>query len=248
MKRSSYMKKKLFVLLPLLMVSLSACNLSDLMNQLSAGDDESADNDNDNSSGNANNQNSVDDSIFDKPESLKKLMAFGKNTGFEITTVASENEGGGGTIVIGMKGNVWWEIDEEGYGTGYRLENGVCSILTYDNDAKTWSVLIANAGETQYATMFESVTNYLYVANNYFANEGFASDGTGKYAGRDVLKYKYHRAVATVSIDHEYYIDKDLGISLYQYAGTTNEDGTSWAKIETTSFKTGNDVTAISVA
>ena len=99
------MKKKLFVLLPLLMVSLSACNLSDLMNQLS-GDNESADNDSDNSNGNANNQNSVDDSIFDKPESLKKLMAFGKNTGFEITTVASENEGSGGTIVIGMKGNV----------------------------------------------------------------------------------------------------------------------------------------------
>ena len=96
--------------------------------------------------------------------------------------------------------------------------------------------------------MFESVTNYLYVANNYFANEGFASNGTGKYTGRDVLKYKYHRSVATVSVNHEYYIDKDLGINLYQYASTTNLEGTTWAKIETTSFKTGNEVTAITVA
>ena len=68
------MKKKLFVLLPLLMISLSACNLGNLMDQL--GGDNSADSVNDNSSGNANKQNRIDDYIFDKLESLDKLMAF----------------------------------------------------------------------------------------------------------------------------------------------------------------------------
>ena len=249
------MKKGLLILIPALLLSLSACDLSGLAEKLggNSDEDETSQNAGDNSNGNSNNNNggqanSGDDAIFDKPESLSKLMEFGKNTGFEITTVGSENDGERSTAILGMKGNVWWIMDDEGYGSAYRLENGVCSNLTYDSGTQSWSVLIANVGETQYEEMFASLTSYLYKANSYFVNEGFTSNGSGKYAGRDVLKYKYHRAVGTVSIDHEYYVDKDLGISLYQYAATTSDGDTSWAKLETTSFKTGNDVTAISVA
>ncbi len=246
------MKKGLFIVFPILLLSLTACDLSALMSNLGGGDGDgdSSQNAGDNSNGNANSNNQGDDdSIFDKTESIDKLMAYGKDTGFEIVTVGSESDGTANTsFTLGMKGNAWWLIDEDGYGVGYRLENNVCSSLTYDSEAKTWSVLIANIGESQYKEMFASQTDYLYKANNYFANEGFASNGSGKYAGRDVLKYKYHRAVATVSIDHEYYVDKELGICIYQYAATTSDGDTSWAKLETTSFKTGNDVPAITIA
>ena len=249
------MKKGLLILVPALLLSITACDLSSLAEKLGGnGDDgETSQNAGDNSNGNGagSSQQSGggdDDSIFDKTESIDKLMAYGKDTGFEIVTVGSESDGTANTsFTLGMKGNVWWIMDE-GYGSAYRLENGVCSMLTYDGTTQTWSVLIANVGETQFKEMFASETDYLYKANTYFANEGFASNGSGKYAGRDVLKYKYHRAVGTVSVDHEYYVDKDLGISIYQYAATTSDGDTSWAKLETTSFKTGNDVAAITIA
>lgn len=245
------MKKGLLILVPALLLSLTACDLSGLAEKLggNSDDEETSQNSDDNSNGNgvSNNQGD-DDSIFDKTESIDKLMAYGKDTGFEIVTVGSESDGtADSSFTLGMKGNVWWIMDE-GYGSAYRLENGVCSMLTYDGTTQTWSVLIANVGETQFKEMFASETDYLYKSNNYFANEGFVSNGSGKYAGRDVLKYKYHRAVGTVSVDHEYYVDKDLGISIYQYAATTSDGDTSWAKLETTSFKTGNEVSAITVA
>ena len=245
------MKKGLLILVPALLLSLTACDLSSLAEKLggNSDDEETSQNvdDNSNGTGTSNNQGD-DDSIFDKTESIDKLMAYGKDTGFEIVTVGSESDGtADSSFTLGMKGNVWWIMDE-GYGSAYRLENGVCSMLTYDGTTQTWSVLIANVGETQFKEMFASETDYLYKANTYFANEGFASNGSGKYAGRDVLKYKYHRAVGTVSVDHEYYVDKDLGISIYQYAATTSDGDTSWAKLETTSFKTGNEVSAITVA
>ena len=184
---------------------------------------------------------------IDITESIEKLMAFGKDTGFEITTKATDSDGTDYTYVLGMKGNIWWLIDESG-GSGYQLNGDKCAMLTYDVENQTWSTLIANVGETQFKAMFESLTSYLYKSNAYFANEGFTSNGEGTYARRDVLKFKYHRAVGTVSVDHEYYVDKDLGISIYQYAETRNGSEVSWAKLETTSFKTGNDVEAIVVS
>ena len=251
------MKKGLLILVPALLLSLTACDLGSLAEKLggngddgetSQNDGETSQNAGDNSNGNVNSNNQGDDdSIFDQTESVDKLMAYGKDTGFEIVTVGSESDGTANTsFTLGMKGNVWWIMDE-GYGTAYRLENDVCSMLTYDGTTQTWSVLIANVGETQFKEMFASETDYLYKANAYFANEGFTFDSNGKYAGRDVLKFKYERTVASVSVKHDYYVDKDLGISLYQYAETTNESEKEWAKLETTSFKSGNDVTPITI-
>ena len=58
--------KGLFVLLPVLLLSLTACDLSGLLSNLGNDDsEESSQNDGDNSSGNVN--SSADDSIFDKP-------------------------------------------------------------------------------------------------------------------------------------------------------------------------------------
>ena len=237
--------KFLLVSLLLSTFSLSACGLSGLIKDSgNDNDDESAD-----VGGNSNSKaggNSYDDSIFDESESLEKLIAYGKNTGFEITTKATAADGTNAEITLAMKGNLWWYIDSEGSGSGYRLEDGKCAMLSYDEG--TWSVFIPNVGETQFEAMFESMSSYLYKANSYFANEGFTFDSNGKYAGRDVLKFKYERTVASVSVKHDYYVDKDLGISLYQYAETTNESGKDWAKLETTSFKSGNDVTAITIA
>ena len=63
------MKKRFFILMPALLLSLTACNLGDLINSaVNNNDDESSQNDDGNSNGNAN--SSADDSIFDKPESL----------------------------------------------------------------------------------------------------------------------------------------------------------------------------------
>ena len=241
------MKINKFLLVSLLLstFSLSACDLSSLINDSgNDNDDESSD-----VSGNSNSSaggNSYDDSIFDESESLEKLIAFGKNTGFEITTKATAVDGTNNEITLAMKGNLWWYIDSEGSGSGYRLEDGKCAMLSYDEG--TWSVFLPNVGETQFEAMFESMSNYLYKANDYFANEGFTFDSNGKYAGRDVLKFKYERTVGPVSVKHDYYVDKDLGISLYQYAVTTNESEKDWAKLETTSFKSGNDVTPITIA
>ena len=241
------MKINKFLLVSLLFTtfSLTACNLSGLINDSgNDNDDDSADVGGDSNSNTGG--NNYDDSIFDESESLKKLIAYGKNTGFEITTKATAADGTNDEITLAMKGNLWWYIDSEGSGSGYRLEDGKCAMLSYDEG--TWSVFVPNVGETQFEAMFESVSAYLYKANGYFANEGFTFDSNGKYAGRDVLKFKYERTVGLVSVKHDYYVDKDLGISLYQYAETTNESEKDWAKLETTSFKSGNDVTPITIA
>lgn len=241
------MKINKFLLVSLLLgtFSLTACDLNGLINVSgNDNDDESAD-----VGGSSNSKaggNSYDDSIFDESESLEKLIAYGKNTGFEITTKATAADGTNDEITLAMKGNLWWHIDSEGSGSGYCLEDGKCAMLSYDEG--TWSVFIPNVGETQFEAMFEAMSNYLYKANGYFANEGFTFDSNGKYAGRDVLKFKYERIVGLVSVKHDYYVDKDLGISLYQYAETTNESEKDWAKLETTSFKSGNDVTPITIA
>lgn len=236
--------KKCLILLPALILSLSACDLSGIIRNANNDNDDT----NENTGGDTDDSgsNNYDDSIFDKSESLEKLIAYGKNTGFEITTKATAADGTNNQITLAMKGNLWWHIDSDGSGSGYRLEDGKCAMLSYDEG--TWSVFISNVGETQFEAMFESVSNYLYKANSYFANEGFTFDSNGKYAGRDVLKFKYERTVASVSVKHDYYVDKDLGISLYQYAETTSDGEKDWAKLETTSFKTGNDVTQITIA
>ncbi|MBO4703789.1 MAG: hypothetical protein J5617_03065, partial [Bacilli bacterium] len=153
------MKKGLLILVPALLLSLTACDLSGLAEKLGGNgdDDETSQNAGDNSNDNVNSNNQGDDdSIFDKTESIDKLMAYGKDTGFEIVTVGSESDGtADSSFTLGMKGNVWWIMDE-GYGSAYRLENGVCSMLTYDGTTQTWSVLIANVGETQFKEMFAS--------------------------------------------------------------------------------------------
>ena len=236
--------KKYLILLPALILSLSACDLSGIISNSNNDNDDTNENTNGDTGGSGSND--YDDSIFDEPESLRKLMAFGKDTGFEITTKATAADGTNNQITLAMKGNLWWHIDSDGSGSGYRLEDGKCAMLSYDEG--TWSVFIPNVGETQFEAMFESVSNYLYKANSYFANEGFTFDSNGKYAGRDVLKFKYERTVASVSVKHDYYVDKNLGISLYQYAETTSDGEKDWAKLETTSFKTGNDVTQITIA
>ena len=236
--------KKCLILLPALILSLSACDLSGIIRN--ANNDNGDTNENTGGDTDDGGSNNYDDSIFDKSESLEKLIAYGKNTGFEITTKATAADGTNNQITLAMKGNLWWHIDSDGSGSGYRLEDGKCAMLSYDEG--TWSVFISNVGETQFEAMFESVSNYLYKANSYFANEGFTFDSNGKYAGRDVLKFKYERRVASVSVKHDYYVDKDLGISLYQYAETTNESEKDWAKLETTSFKSGSDVTPITIA
>lgn len=244
------MKKKFLIVLPALLISLSACDIGALVSSLenNASNEESTEEEVESSTSIQSEEgNSFDDSIFDITESIEKLMAFGKDTGFEITTKATDSDGTDYTYVLGMKGNIWWQIDESG-GTGYQLNGDKCAMLTYDDENQSWSTLIANVGETQFKAMFESLTSYLYKSNAYFANEGFTSNGEGTYARRDVLKFKYHRAVGTVSVDHEYFVDKDLGISIYQYAETRNGSEVSWAKLETTSFKTGNDVEAIVVS
>ena len=247
------MKINKFILVSLLFAtfSLTACDLAGLVSK-AANDGDVSQNAGDKSKGGAGGNSGAqggdnyDDSIFDESESLEKLIAYGKNTGFEITTKATAADGTDSEITLAMKGNLWWYIDSEGSGGGYRLEGDKCAMLSYDEG--TWSVFISNVGETQFEAMFESMSVYLYKANGYFANEGFTFDSNGKYAGRDVLKFKYERTVASVSVKHDYYVDKDLGISLYQYAETTNESEKDWAKLETTSFKTGNDVTPITVA
>lgn len=236
--------KKCLILLPALILSLSACDLSGIIRN--ANNDNGDTNENTGGDTDDSGSNNYDDSIFDKSESLEKLIAYGKNTGFEITTKATAADGTNNQITLAMKGNLWWHIDSDGSGSGYRLEDGKCAMLSYDEG--TWSVFISNVGETQFEAMFESVSNYLYKANSYFANEGFTFDSNGKYAGRYVLKFKYERTVASVSVKHDYYVDKDLGISLYQYAETTSDGEKDWAKLETTSFKTGNDVTQITIA
>ena len=90
------MKKGLLILVPALLLSLTACDLSGLAEKLggNSDDEETSQNSDDNSNGNgvSNNQGD-DDSIFDKTESIDKLMAYGKDTGFEIVTVGSESDG-----------------------------------------------------------------------------------------------------------------------------------------------------------
>ena len=248
------MKKKLLILLPVLMLSLAACDLGGLISKAANNDDETSENGGGNSMGNAGGNSGAqggdnyDDSIFDKPESLKKFMDFGKNTGFEITTKATSSDGADSDVLFAMKGNTWWMIDDTGYGTGYRLDGGKCAMLSYDDSSNSWSVLIADVGVSQYEEMFESLTGFLYKANNDFANDGFAYEGNMQYAGRNTMKFKYSRSVATVSIRHDYYVDAELGISLYEYAETSSDGEKEWAKLETTSFKSGNDVTPITVA
>ena len=183
-----------------------------------------------------------DDEIFNKSESQNKLIEYGQNTDFELTTKGSSSDSEEATtFTLGMKGNLWWEYDisadGEIDGMAYQLhDDGTCALLDYDSEQEAWVELVHNVGETQFEEMFKSASDYLYPANGYFANEGFEYVGEGSYVGRTVMKFEYHARVSVVSLDHEYYVDKDLGIDLYNYAANSNSEETEWAKIETTSF------------
>ena len=111
------MKKGLLILVPALLLSITACDLSSLAEKLGGNgdDEETSQNAGDNSNGNVNSNNQGDDdSIFDKTESIDKLMEFGKNTGFEIVTVGSESDGtADSSFTLGMKGNVWWIMNQQ---------------------------------------------------------------------------------------------------------------------------------------
>ena len=187
------MKINKFLLVSLLLstFSLTACDLGGLISKANNDDDDVSENDGDKSKGGASDNSGAqggdnyDDSIFDESESLEKLIAYGKNTGFEITTKATAADGTNSEITLAMKGNLWWHIDSEGSGSGYRLEDGKCAMLSYDEG--TWSVFIPNVGETQFEAMFESMSSYLYKANGYFANEGFTFDNNLHPENRSIL-------------------------------------------------------------
>ena len=234
------MKKKLMFLLALFLC-LTACDISSLIPSENGGDDDESSQAQDQSQGGGQQGSDIDQSIFDIPESLNKLMAYGKNTGFDIDFVTKETGYDDTNRKIGMKGDTFWVYDT--IWSGYRLVDGKCQMLDYDEDNQKWSVLIANIGdESQYNQMFASLTSFLYTANEYSANEGFVSNGEGTYQGRNVYKFKYERKIATYSTSHEYYVDKELGITLYDKATSSSDGDISSVSIEVTSFKTGSQV------
>ena len=86
--------------------------------------------------------------------------------------------------------------------SGYRLVDGKCQMLDYDEDNQKWSVLIANIGdESQYNQMFASLTSFLYTANEYSANEGFVSDGDTSSASVEVTSFKIGSQVADPTVE-----------------------------------------------
>ena len=236
------MKKKLLFLLPFLLLSLSACDLSSLMNQ-GGNDDESSEK-----------EENSEKLETNKEQSLNKLKEFGKTTGFDITgEVKTSNEEGESisAVEVGMKGDMAWMVSEGEY-MGAIWNNESVTIFTSSNHGQSFQTneidseaLDGKTPEQYFDEYLETLTSWLYFSDTY-QTLGLTKVKDLIYVGRNATEYMMSMSYGGMaSVTYRAYIDKELEITLYWFGEAVSpEEGTDSSEFKVTSFKTGEQVVA----
>ena len=232
------MRKKLLFLLPLLLMPLTACDMSGLTNKDSEPTNDS--------------EPAIGERLdIDKKETINKLKTYGQTIGFEFTAdVKSSDEEGTdeSTIHVGMKDNVIWVTDEDGEIDGIELiENAIATFTSNDGETFVVSELGPEAfdgktPEEYFEVYLEGMTSWLYMAEKYEAM-GLTKVKDTLLAGRNGSEYSFALAYAGTSVTYKAIIDNDLDITLYLFAEVIDEEGNKdTVEFEIKTFLSGDQV------
>ena len=236
------MKKKLLFLLPFLLFSLTACDLSSLANQF-GNDDESSEKEDEEGQGEPLKTN--------KEQTFNKLKEFGKTTGFDITSeVKSSDQQDVSSVEVAMKGNKVWLISEHSSYSGIQLNNDSITAfasddgVTFEKNEIGQEELDGKTPEEFFDDYLETITSWLYFSDNG-RSLGLTKVRDFTYVGRAATEYAMSLNYGTASMNYKAYIDKELGITLYWFGEATSpEEGTDSSEFKVTSFKYGDQVVA----
>ena len=236
------MKKKLLFLLPLLLIPLTACDMSGLANK---GDD-------DDDSAETSEAGAGEKFSYNKGEVFNKLKNYGKTTGFDITMDVKSVSSGQttkSTIEVGMKDEMVWLINEDGNYTGVELTSATTITAFTSEDGTTFDVtelgpdsLNGQTPEEFFDYYAETLTMYFYMAENYKVL-GLTKVKDLTYAGRNATEYAFDMRYGVMGTTAKLYIDKELGINLYLFAEAVDEEGNKEStEFDVKTFLSGNQV------
>ena len=234
------MKKKLLFLLPLLLMPLTACDMSNLTNK--GDDDDSIE---------VSEPGAGEKLSFDKDEVANKLKTYGQTTGFDITLetkTVQEGETTQNTMEVAMKGNMVWVITDGSYAGVEATSNTTVTAFTSE-DGTTFDVtelgpddLEGKTPEEFFDEYLETLTSFFYFAE-YYKSLGLTKVKDLTYVGRNASEYELSMYYGSVGSSFKTYVDKELGITLYFLADSTDEDGIkTTTEFKVTSFKSGDQV------
>ena len=233
------MKKKFLFLLPLLLMPLVACDMSNANND--DGDDAET-----------SEPGAGDKLSYNKKEVYNKLKNYGKTTGFDITMDTKSVSGEQttkSTIQVGMKDDMVWLINEDGNYTGIELTSATTITAFTSEDGQTFDTnelgpdaLNGQTPEEFYDYYAETLTMYFYMAENYKVL-GLSKVKDLTYAGRSATEYAFDMRYGVMGTTAKLYLDKELGINLYLFAEAVDEEGNKDStEFDVKTFLSGNQV------
>ena len=230
------MKKKLLFLLPLLLVPLTACDLS------GAGED--------NDESDVQDSSVVEEKLnFDKDSVFNKLKTYGQTVGFDITFETQATESEKTKYDVAMKNDMVWLVSNNEY-TGIKLgDNKITAFASSDNGQtfQTNDLTEDDLGGKTPAAFFDSyldsLTTWFYFASTY-SNLGLTKTREITFVDREVTEYSMSMMYGGQGATFTTYIDKELGITVYWYSESITEEGKEFVEFKVISFKSGNAVVA----
>ena len=232
------MKKKLLFLLPLLLISLTACDMSAL-----------ADKSNDEEEQESSDEGVGEKLSFDKDEVFNKLKNYGKTTGFDITfdtKTIQDGQTSENSMEVAMKDNMVWLVTEGTYTGAEYNETSVTLFtsedgVTFDTTEYGPEQLENKTPEEFFEDLLDTYTSVFYFADMY-KTLGLTKVRNMVYANREAAEYSFEFYYGGVGATYKTYIDDELGINLYFLADATDEEGKTTTEFKVTSFLSGNQV------
>lgn len=232
------MKKKYLFLLPLLLMPLTACDLSNLNNKNDKDDEETSE------------PGAGEPLSFNKEQAVNKLKEYGQTTGFDIAVETKSVDDTGTTtssFEVAMKNDMVWLISDGSY-SGIKLNaNSVTAFTsedgtTYEKTEVGQDQLDGKTPEQFFDDYMESLTTWLYFAE-YSSALGLKKVRDFTYVGRSASEYANKITYGPYVANYKAYIDNELDITLYFLAESSSpEEGNDTEEIKVTSFKSGDQV------
>ena len=223
------MKKKLLFLLPLLLMPLTACDMSALANK--SNDEEEKE---------TSDEGAGEKLSFDKDEVFNKLKNYGKTTGFDITfdtKTISDGEETNTSMEVAMKDNMVWLIQDGAYTGAEYNETSVTLFtsedgVTFDTTEYGPEQLEDKTPEEFFEDLLDTYTSFFYFADVY-KSLGLTKVRNMVYANTEAAEYSFEFHYGGAGATYKTYIDDELGINLYFFAETIDAEGAK----ESTEFK-----------
>ena len=191
------MRKSLFILPILSILTLSSCNL---ITDLTTPGDELP---------------------INMETAKANLKTLADSTGFEVTfrgsSKDSESEEQSGEMTVSMRGNVIWFYSEEEEMNGGALltEDNKTVSFTFDEESDKYIGHVTSETREDYDAVVDSMTSSLLAAGAYDGMPGFHKRKELTYCDREATEYSFDFTVLMVKLKFTVIVDNELGITLY---------------------------------